>query len=258
MSIYNYTVPLSDEEKTKLNFSLESQRYFILNPVHADFETKNENGIITNLDYNGCYSIKENSNITINKNKYKIQKITRKSDGYYLYMHESITKSTTFIMPFLGGIRSYYRYNNEFVNCYIGTETDGEYGNRIYLLYRYSGDVAYAEFEAKIKNHPYFEDMYDPDKYHSMYIFSIPTDFVDDIYSIISGNYSKITNDSKERILKFNDAKQDGDLEQILYRDLKRKVKIEHDLGCELPKDAELYSKFGIIDEIYTAKYTII
>lgn len=264
MASYNYTVQLNDVEKTILNFQKINERYIILSPCDPDIEIKNEKNEIITLDYKCDYKITVNSTLILKeKNKYKITKISKQQHDnktyYYLYMHPLINKSTTFIMPFLGYNKETFRFNNEFIKCYIGTEEFGDYGNNIYLLYRYSADINFVKFEENILiQNPLYEETYEVDKYQTLYKFKIEEKYKNDIDKIIKGKYSEISEDAKNKILKFNNAITNGDLEQILYKRKERRLKLEEELKINIDENAELYSIFNIEDEILLNKYIII
>lgn len=261
MSAYTYNITLIDN--TILKFSKINERLIILNPIHSDFENKDEKGNIIELNYNNNYKVQLDKVITLKeKYKYKISSIIRDDrgfagPGYYLYTHKKITKSTVFIMPFLGGIKSNYRYDNEFINCFIGTEEEGDYGCSIYLLYRYSGNLDFAKFESSLIQHELFEEVIEVDKCQSLYRFKIPEDKKEDINKLIDGKYSTISNDSKERLLKFNNAIKNGPLEQILYKSEDRRLLLEREYECNIPIDNELHSKFIVEEELFMNYYII-
>jgi hypothetical protein len=255
MSNYNYTITLSDPEKTHLMFQKINERIIIVNPTSTDFETTDTTGNITSIDYNGCYDININHTITLkNTDKYKIKYIEKKSGtlpGYYLYTHTCITKSTTFIMPFLGSVKDQFRRDHEFINCFIGTEDNNDYGDKIYLLYRFSGSLEYTAFESFLTNHPQFEKSIDIDQYQVLYQFKIPEEHKETINILINGKYSTISESAKERILKFNASDSKGTLYQILNKSEERRVELEKELKSTIPKEAEVYSIFDKKDEIF-------
>lgn len=254
--MYNCTISLTDEQKTSLSFTKPNERYLYVESSKIPKETKEGNTIVQ-LDYGNEYVISTSKNIILNKQKYKIQEIEKNNKGYILYMYETITKSTNFIMPFLGGTRDYYRFKEEFINCYIGTEHSGDYGNYIYLLYRFSGSMEFVQFEERLQNHPYYESSYEVDNYQTMYVFNIPQDYMEEIQLILDGKYSKIKPETKENILRFNQSKQDSILEKILFKDPSWKIELENKLKAALPEEAELYSIFNVEEEIFREKHKI-
>lgn len=252
----NYSITLSNN-KTTLNFYKYNERIIVLNPVHSDYEIKNPDGVIIDLNYDDCFNLTLDNLLILKKDKYKIKKITREDtkgflgEGYYLYTHTSVTKSSTFIMPFLGGVKEDYRYSKEFVNCFIGLENLGDYGNNIYLLYRFSGNAEFTKFEDDLRSHPLYEDTIEVDKFQTMYSFKVPDNRKEDIQKIIDGKYSRISSDAKERILTFNNFTIDSDLGKILTKHPEKKLKLEQKIGSELHPDAELYSVFYTEEEIF-------
>lgn len=266
MSNLRYTVTLPNQKS--ITFSKHNERLIIVNPTDTSFEKKQGSGenTISGLNYYGELDIDINAVLTLKeKHKYKILEIVKESTngfagpGYYLYIQpQGLSRSSTFIMPFIGHTQQDLRYNNEFINCFIGTEADGDYGSNIYLLYRYSGTLEFARFEDQLLNHPLYEETIEVDKFQTLYSFRIPEDKKDDIDKIIKGQYSKISENSKQRILDFNsDNHPNSTLHQILYKSRERRIKMEYDYDCIIPEDNELLSPFDPEKEIFMNRYII-
>ena len=248
-----------------LLLQITNPRSIRLAPLSPDNEIT-EDGTIIGIEYpKDNFSVAVNGTVEVdNSGKYKISKIERSEDptssGYQLIIHQ-LTKSSQLIMPMLGGNRQFYRWNKNFCNCFIGTEFIGDYGSSIYLLYRWEGSKSFTEFEESLSSHSWYTGSWEPDKYHSMYEFCIPTGNTD-IEEVISGNYSYISISGKERILAFHGSTDESKLAKILRRDPELREELITELSLkdrvQLPEDAELFSAFIIENEIYLDKYVIL
>ena len=221
-----------------------------------------ENGELVGLDYDDEFGVKPNSVFTLNKHKYKINRVSKVTNskqyagpGYYLHIAE-LNKSAMFIMPLLGQNREYFRWDKEFVNCFMGTEDEGCI-NTIRLWYRYPGTVEMEKFEQKLMKHTNYMGQENVDKYHVMYEFSVSMSDMPDYHKLVGGKYSRITDESKERILEFHGSSNGSPLGKILNRDPTRRKKMEKDLDVKIDKDAELHDPFYEEDELFQNSYRI-
>ena len=194
--------------------------------------------------------------ITINNQPYKINIIEKMYSNnvlfYELYVAKK-TKSTLLIMPMLGSSKKLFFYNNFLVNCFVGTKEEGE--GSIVLLYRWSKDPRFLKFEAALKQFRNFIEFKDMSKDFILFKFKVPTKYKKDYKTFIDGKYSKLSNQYKNQILKFNDADIDSQIAQILYLGERRKSRLEHSLGITLDPDAELFSVIDRDLELFDKNY---
>jgi hypothetical protein len=260
----NFTMDVSSDLKVTL--SVKNPRIITVTPVDFKYETTSSESKLIAINYTEKISFKENSTITIEKQKYKVQYITKGSSAnkecYQLHTHSAITKTSNFIMPFLGFNKDYFKWEEGFVNSYIGTEEDEDYGNKLYLLYRFNSSTKFTEFENQMISHPNFNKLMDPDPYHTIYCFDLPQDYQKDINTILEGKYSQISEEAKKRLIAFHKSTKERPLYQILYKDPKRKLQMEVDLSTpshkvKIPEDNELYSPLEKQEEIFLNKYKI-
>lgn len=157
-----------------------------------------------------------------------------------------VNKSGTYIFPMLGKLRSYYAGavfpKTQYKNCFVGDLTEEDTEGKILLLYKFSGDLKYIQFEAELMKHPLFERMYEPDNSHSMYVFGIPDEYRQDYEWFKRGKYSHFSPEYKQQIQKFFNLKDDHDVMQVLRKDPKKFEKLEADLGMKIPRDQECSS----------------
>lgn len=235
-----------------------------LAPLSPGEEVIDEDGTLISVNFGeNEIAATVGETIKMDKDTYKIDKIIRSNDpgasGYQLIIH-TLTKSSNLIMPFLGKSRQFFRWGDNFCNCFIGTEEAGDYGSSIYLLYRWDGTKRFVEFEESIQSHPWYTGSWEPDKHHSMYEFCIP-EGDKDINAVIKGKYSHISVTGKEQILKFHGHNDEHKMAQIFRRDPVLREKMIRDLSIktrvEMPEDAELLSKFVIDQEMYLEKFRI-
>ena len=241
-------------------------RQLNLTPIYKGGEIYDDEGNLVEIDYGGEYSIKVGETIPVKKHRYKIQKIvkmfTTEGDhvkGYYLHTTE-LTKASMFILPFLGFNRSHFRWNSDFMNCFInkeGEEQQKKEVDYVYLWYRYVPSIEMEEFEELIKSNKHFIDFEDVDKYHVLYKFSIPNKFKKDCKKLIKGRYSYISEIAKERILDFHFSSKKRPLGKILYRCEERRKRMEKELEISIPKEVDLHDPFYMDREIFYNKFKI-
>tara|TARA_R110000796_G_scaffold43634_3_gene107175 strand:+ start:17818 stop:18627 length:810 start_codon:yes stop_codon:yes gene_type:complete len=250
---------LTIKQDTTVIITEENARLIHLSPAHADYEELDSEGNIIGINYCDEYKINKSGIININKTKYKIQDIKKvKHNGvkpahYKIATTSTLTKSFNFIVPFLGGNRHTFKFNSHFINAFIGTEKDGDYGDSIYLLYKFIGTVEFTTFEASLIDHPWYVETKDVDQFQVLYKFDIPTEHKKDVNLFLQGKYSSVSVSAKERILTFHGAKETSTLGQILSKSKKRKDFLEKDLVLEtpIPSNVDLFDKFKPENEIF-------
>lgn len=216
-------------------------------------------GTIINLNYNKEDLFKVNY----------IEKNTSLSNTYSL-LNTKLTKASKYIFPLLkmnGDISNNksFLWKTNFINCYIGTFEDG-ITDRIYLVYRFSGQLDYIEFEKKLESIPTFLDKIDLDLYHVMYIFNIKDKDYYNYSCFKKGNYSLFSEDYKERILNFHfdlqkmskDLLFDTNLYGVLYKTPKRKIFLERLVDDKNFDDNLEYESVIDNKELYNSNIEII
>ena len=187
-----------------------------------------KDGIIQSLEGPDGLMFPLGLTLEIKKRKYKvnlIKEILINKVNYYTVSIDKRTKSSTFVMPMLGGHRDLYFWNKLFINCFIATEA-----------------------LSKFKN---FRRRYDPNPDYVMFVFDVPNKHIKNYKNFINGKYSKFSSDYKFDVLEFHDKELDNELGQILFKSEKRKKEMEHKLDITLPKNSELLSIIDIEQETY-------
>ena len=192
--------------------------------------------------------------VEIKKRKYKvniIEEIATKKGMYYIISIAKRTKSSTFLLPMLGGHRALYFWNNFLLNCFIKTEEDEDC---IALLYRWSSDPLYLKFEKALTKFRSFKRRYDPSPNCVMFVFDVPKKHIRNYKKFITGQYSKLSRTYKFALLEFHDKDLQDAIGQILFKAEKRKYTLEKKLGEELPEDSELLSIIDVNKETYNSE----
>jgi len=214
------SIVLTTEKNVSVIITEENPRTIHVSPAHADYEVLDSEGNIESINYGGEYKIHKNKTINLNKTKYKLTNIkkikaTANKPAYYkLITNNGLTKTFNFIMPLLGDNRAFFKFSTQFVNAFIGYEPYGDYGDSIYLLYRFSGQLDYIKFEEQLMEHPWYKATVDVDKYQVLYQFDIPEEHKKDVNLLITGKYSSVSVSTKYRILRFNNSRETSTLVQ--------------------------------------------
>lgn len=252
----NTTVQTSNG--VNLNITIKNPRVVCLSPTADKYEILGEDGSIKSLIYCKDLTFSIGQIIKISKQAFKILAIEKDvstiNSSYLLKTQKKITKTSLFIMPFLGHDRRHFNWDYSFVNSFIGTEKFGDYGSSLYLLFKFNGEV---DFEEKLQSHPCYKNTSDPDKYQTMYEFNMPDEFSEDIAKILKGKYSEISVQAKNRILTFHNSNENRPLGQILSKAEERRLKMQIDLRHDIPEGNELTDCFNPEDEIFMNKFII-
>lgn len=149
-------------------------------------------------------------------------------------------KSKLYILPMLGfKVSSFFQYQSmpqsQFRNCFIGDNTKG-INNKILLVYRFSPTLLYSNFVDTLRKHDLFENLYELDKFHTVFVFSVPQARLVDYNKIVSGRYSEISPDYKDHIIKFHELDTDSDAFGVLYKTGHRKEQLEEVINNGLPR----------------------
>tara|TARA_R100000700_G_scaffold41277_1_gene61206 strand:+ start:946 stop:1713 length:768 start_codon:yes stop_codon:yes gene_type:complete len=199
-------------------------------------------GIITSTD----------SIMDIKKFKYKIniiEQITRQGVLYYDLSTAKRTKSSTFILPMLGGKRRLFFWNTLLMNAFVGIEDKKDC---IVLLYKFSMDPLFLKFEKAIKTFNNFLEKIDIDPYHVLFIFNIPKIHVKNYNKLKQGKYSELDEDYKLDILEFHDFSfKKGQVAQVLWKSEKRRKAMEKALNADIDPESELLTAIDFDKEIY-------
>ena len=160
--------------------------------------------------------------------------------------------SSIFAAPLLGGNRELFLWDKYFINAFIETH---EEKNVIALLYRFSGDVLFLKFEAALCAFRTFKYKIDTDSYHVMFVFDIPDTSKSSYEKLIAGEYSKIDDFLKLKILDYHGFSMDGQTARVLFKSEILRKELEEKLDCIIPESNELHSIFDMTQERFNPEY---
>lgn len=167
-------------------------------------------------------------------------------------------KSYIFLPPMLD-IDPVFMQLHLLLNVYLYSDDLPDVRNCIFLHYEYQDlSGSFARLENNLKSSPLFKDMYDPDRYTSMFYFRVPERWYDDYLMFLDSKYSLISEGLKRKILKFYNLGPQSQVYKVLYRDAQRRKEIEDELDVELPPNAEVASAIDFGKETYTEAHKII
>jgi hypothetical protein len=165
------------------------------------------------------------------------------------------TKTATFIFPLLGINKSKFVYDertfsrvdikSRFVNAFIYDDVCKKYNNHVSIVINSYRDVHFDNFYTDLSSHPTFVDSYEAHGVLVM-VFEIPSERIDDFAKIVNGEYSKISPEGKQMILKnhYFDS-QSSVIPMIFNKSKSLKTAWEDKIGAELG-DNEVWT---IMDE---------
>ena len=185
------------------------------------------------------------------KFKYKIntiEKVVKNNIVYYDLSTAARTKSSTFILPMLGGERKLFFWNKLFMNAFVGIEDKKDC---IVLLYKFSMDSLFLKFEKALQKFRSFSEKIDIDPYHVIFIFNIPKEHKRNYNKLKKGKYSEMTDEYKFHILEFHDFDMSNQVAHVLWKSEKRREAMETKLDAEIDIDSELLTPIDFNKEIY-------
>ena len=139
-----------------------------------------------------------------------------------------------FIMPmvFKDNVK-YSDITTSFYNTYLSIYDKPEYDDKIIVEVHSTIDLNRCRPNLFVKKITTDES--------KLYIFNIPKEFKDDVYLIIGGKYSHISQDYKHKLLYFWSKDKDCRLFNILYKNKRRFTKNEYLLNKTRIDNAEEY-----------------
>lgn len=163
-------------------------------------------------------------------------------------------KSFTYVLPMLS--KHFDVRKKNLLNTFIYSTDKPKLKNHIFLLYRFSGEKEFLEYEDYLENLKFFETSYDPDKLHTIYCFKIPKEGLDVYNKFLKGKYSEFTQDYKVHIFKFHNIKDPTHrVAQVLFKHPDLREEWEDKLGVTISEDAEVSSPPNVDLETYQIKH---
>ena len=180
-----------------------------------------------------------------------IKKVIQKDTLFYDLSTAKRTKSSTFIVPMLGGERRLFLWNKLFMNAFVGIEDKKDC---IVLLYKFSMDSLFLKFEKALQKFRSFSEKIDVDPYHVLFIFNIPKEYKKNYNKLKKGKYSEMDDDYKFQILEFHGFDMSSQVAHVLWKSEKRREAMETKLNAEIDIDSELLTPIDFNKEIYDLK----
>ena len=177
---------------------------------------------------------------------YTINEIMQVVDNVFIVNTEPRTKASYFITPMLGNSKEDFRWDQYFINTRLSK--DNQFA---VIKYRFFNSDNYREFEYTLTRHELFTKMSDENHQHVLFEFRIPEVYLKEVPKFLSGQYSKLSEPYKKKVLQFLHYNRNGELGQILYKTDRRRRQLELKLGVNLSEDLELYDKPNLKMEIY-------
>jgi hypothetical protein len=246
-------------EISKLKWTPQNGRTVVLNGDLTNVHQTEVDGEITRLYTEEGLEVKVGGTVyPLPKSPFRVNKIVPmvvggKLMGYRLY-NSLLTSSSTFALPFLGVNQKWFLWDSLFINCFIGT-TPEDTGKVIALLYRFSGKPVFLKFESAMCAFRNFIKRYDPDPYHVMFVFDVPTAAVKSYEHFVNGRYSEIDGIWKLKIMDFHGFDIDGHTGKILFKSETLRKDLESKLDVELSAEAELHSAPDLEFEVFNPDY---
>ena len=147
--------------------------------------------------------------------------------------------SSYFVLPALG--KHYMFYGDALENCYLYEEE----GLSDCICFVFNKELSESK-DIDLRKLPGFLDVLDK-KGKQVYVYSIPDEYLDDIYLFKGGKYSQMSDTYKQRVLSCNISATVKDIATtkiygILYKTTGMRLHWKTLLGEDLPKDAECWS----------------
>lgn len=153
-------------------------------------------------------------------------------------------------------------YKSSIVNAFIGDDDYPKLDSHLFVLYRFSGDRKFIEFEDDLEENPLYVMSYDPEKEFVMKVFKIPENFKKDLDTFKNSKYSELTLDLKTKIVAFHNLSPEHPLIDVLYKREAAFKRLEAELNkypgvSEIKVDRNLEAS-GLLDmtrEVYSSRY---
>lgn len=124
--------------------------------------------------------------------------------------------------------------------CFVGDKNRPDIKDKILVLY--SSDYTMFEHQdALLTEHNLFDQKYQVNHNHFMYVFHLPIGYENNYYNVIDGKYSRLDDVYKRHILDFH-RKYDNvsTMKGVLYKEERLYQMWEREIGQEIPRTQEI------------------
>lgn len=182
-------------------------------------------------------------------------------------MERVYNRSFTFILPMLDWWTPDFLVIRTLMGCFIGDKDYPELNNHIFLLYKFDGGLSHLNFEEDLMDSDYFVTRYEPDKYHTMYVYDVPNHHQANYDNIKAGKYSSVTESYKNRLIEFHktcfNEKAASVIASVVYKHESQYKAWENKMNeglplgmwTYIPRDLDPAEIMNMEDEVYSDKY---
>lgn len=178
---------------------------------------------------------------------YTVKHIERLEKNKYILHTNFFNKTSTYLLPCLGGNKNDYLYDAYLMNAYI---YDYPACKKLILVYRFSSHPTYLEFEALAKQKENFIKILDLDKSFVGMVYEVEDKYAKDAKLLLQGKYSLISTSLKMKIRLFHNLSGEHKFMDIVNKSDKRREMLEELYNIKLSKEQELESKPILEEEI--------
>ena len=171
-------------------------------------------------------------------------------------------RSYTYVLPMLDWWDNRFLINAQSRGCFIGDETIPDLDQNIFLLYRFNGEKWYTEYEEELRDNPHFVDCYEPDTNHTMFVYDVPEQHIENYKRFRESQYSKLDDDLKKKIITFHGKEKTRKIQAVMYRHESMYLEWEKKLNeglpasmwTKIPRDMECTDSLHMNMEIFNDK----
>jgi hypothetical protein len=134
-----------------------------------------------------------------------------------------INLTYTYLLPMLGLSCNIGR--DSFINfrgIFLRNDDYPEIQDRLFLWLRASADRNYLAFEQQLRRLADYDSCYEPDKYHTIFLFKIPAEYKREYDKFIESRYSEFSENFKQALIKYHGYSKTNagaDIIKVLYKD---------------------------------------
>lgn len=163
-----------------------------------------------------------------------------------------INLSFTYVLPMLG--LSYNISRDSFINfrgIFIKNDDCPDAQDRLFLWLRSTGDRNYLAFEQTLRLFADYETNYEPDKFHTIFVFKVPAEYKREYDKFMQSKYSEFSEDYKQALIKYHGyskTNSGNNVIKVLYKDPELYEAKEKDINkgldyrhwTRIPRDQEI------------------
>jgi hypothetical protein len=154
---------------------------------------------------------------------------------YDVFMYTR-TKTSTFILPILGGTRALFLWNTFFVNAHLNKD------NTITLVYRLVNTPLLNKLRSTIESFTIFVESTEIENEFVSYTLRIRKTYHKILDYFRRGKYSKFPDSYKDKVLDFHHKDMDNIIADVLFKSKRRRRYLEELLDCEIDSKIDLLS----------------